>query len=222
MDEASHSTYNEYMNQLRSERHSSFVQFDKAILSLSGGTLAVSIAFIKDLVPLTELVWLPLLLASWALLGLSITSTLVSFLVSQKAYDRQFTSAERYFVDKEKEALETENPFGLITSRLNHLSAACFVAALLATIVFAGLNLSRASARMRAQEAEMSEPTDSGSEPSGEELQKGSVPPRMTRTPSDERGAVPPPITRTPQTSSSQDSTSSGQATPTPTDSGKK
>ena len=226
MDEATHRTYSEYMNQLHSERHSSFVQFDKAILSLSGGTLAVSIAFIKDLVPLTELVCLPLLLVSWVLLGLSITSTVVSFLFSQNAYARQIASAERYFVDGEQEARETENPFSVVTSRLNYFSAACFMSALLATIVFAGLNLSRASAKMRAQETEMSATADSGSEkPSGRELevQEGSVPPRMPTTPAEEKGAIPPPIPKTPQTTSPHDSPSSGQgATSTPADSSKK
>ena len=226
MDEATHRTYSDYMNQLRSERHSSFVQFDKAILSLSGGTLAVSIAFIKDLVPPTELVCLPLLLASWVLLGLSIASTVVSFLFSQNAYARQTASAERYFVDGEQEARETENPFSLITSRLNYFSAACFLSALLATIIFAGLNLSRANAKMGTKETEMSEAADSGSDrSSGRELevQEGSVPPQMPRTPSEEKGAVPAPIPKTPQTTSPQDPPSSGQgATSTPSDSSEK
>ena len=122
--------------------------------------------------------------------------------------------------------VETENPFSLITSRLNYFSAACFVSALLATIVFAGLNLSRASVKMGAKETEMSAPTDSGSDrSSGRELevQEGSVPPKMPRTPPEERGAVPAPIPKTPQPTSAQDSPSSGQAvTSTPADSGKK
>jgi uncharacterized membrane protein len=64
-------------------------KFDNAILTLSTGALAISLAFIKDIVPLEIAQNLWLLKASWWLFGFSIISTLVSFAASQLGISRQ-------------------------------------------------------------------------------------------------------------------------------------
>jgi hypothetical protein len=57
-------------------------EYDKQLLTLSSAFLAVSLAFIKDVVPLTDAQHLRLLDSSFILLGLCIALVLVSFQVS--------------------------------------------------------------------------------------------------------------------------------------------
>ena len=54
-------------------------RLDNAILTLSTGVLALSLAFIKDIVPVKMAAHLWLIKTSWRLLGLSIVLTLLSF-----------------------------------------------------------------------------------------------------------------------------------------------
>lgn len=55
--------------------------FDKAVLTLSGGALALSIAFIRDIAPnMNSKNWL---IASWLCFGVSILFILFSFITSQ-------------------------------------------------------------------------------------------------------------------------------------------
>jgi hypothetical protein len=75
-------------------------KFDNAILTLSTGALAISLAFIKDIVPLEIAQNLWLLKASWWLFGFSIISTLVSFAASQLGISRQLKYAEEYYLNK--------------------------------------------------------------------------------------------------------------------------
>jgi hypothetical protein len=57
--------------------------FDKAIMTLAGGALGVSIAFIHDVAPKPEHKWL--LGVAWSLFALSLLLILASFLTSQRA-----------------------------------------------------------------------------------------------------------------------------------------
>jgi len=54
-------------------------RLDNAILTLSTGMLALSFAFIKDIIPIKIAVYPWLIKTSWWLLGLSIVLTLLSF-----------------------------------------------------------------------------------------------------------------------------------------------
>jgi len=64
--------------------HASLQEFDRAILTLSAGSLGLSLAFIKDVVPLRNAVHLGFLFGSWYLFGSSVLLTLISFIASQK------------------------------------------------------------------------------------------------------------------------------------------
>jgi len=64
-------------------------QFDKYILTLAAGALALSITFIKQIAPNPNPNSLCLLLIAWFLFSLSILSTLISHLTSQSACRRQ-------------------------------------------------------------------------------------------------------------------------------------
>ncbi len=102
MEKESDSVYFEYRNHLVDSRRQSYEQFDKAICVLSGGGLTVSLALLKDIIPLNTAQSKPLLAWSWSLFTLSLVLTLHSFICSRRAIDVQLKNAEDYFVKKNK------------------------------------------------------------------------------------------------------------------------
>ncbi|QQG66071.1 hypothetical protein [Desulfobulbus oligotrophicus] len=117
-------------------------KYDNAILTLSTGILAISLAFIKDIVPLNKVSYIYLLITSWISFGLAIVSTLVSFRLSQLAINRQLKYAEKYYLDKEDEYLKKENRLAKYTEYLNYTSGIFFVAGIVTTILFVSINIS--------------------------------------------------------------------------------
>ncbi|OGP68848.1 MAG: hypothetical protein A2W27_00040 [Deltaproteobacteria bacterium RBG_16_44_11] len=116
-------------------------RYDNAILALSTGILALSLAFIKDIVPLDKSLYIFLLITSWCLFGLAIVSTLVSFVLSQFAIKRQLKYAEKYYLDKEDEYLKKENPLATLTDFANYTAGVFFVIGVITTIVFVSVNI---------------------------------------------------------------------------------
>jgi hypothetical protein len=130
--------------------HASIQEFDRAILTLSAGLLALSLAFIKDVVPLAAAIDLYLLFWSWGLFGTSILLTLVSFIASQKAFQRSQKSAYAYYMEHNHEVLSKPHVFTRVTRYLTYGEGGCFVAALVLTLAFAIINVNHASGKIGA------------------------------------------------------------------------
>ena len=60
-------------------------EYDKAVIALSGGALAVSLTFLKDIIGTKGLQLPRLLWTSWGLFGTSILCVLLSYVTSAKA-----------------------------------------------------------------------------------------------------------------------------------------
>lgn len=112
--------------------------YDKAVMTLSGGALGISMTFIHDLAPTPvagTFLWLGL---AWISFGTSIASILVSKLTSQWALDRaleQFDSGE----------IKGQRPgqgYSVLTSVLNVLAGVAFLLGVFALAWFAISNLS--------------------------------------------------------------------------------
>ena len=69
--------------------------FDKYVLLLASGAFATTIAFLRDVVPDIELEVVPLLMMAWLMFGVSIMSTLASFLGSQYACKAYIQDCDR-------------------------------------------------------------------------------------------------------------------------------
>lgn len=75
---------NDYRNHLILAEQKAQEDYDKTIISLSGGALGISFAFISDSVPdPTETYFL---LTSWICWGVSITSVIISYFTSHLAF----------------------------------------------------------------------------------------------------------------------------------------
>jgi hypothetical protein len=124
---------------------SSTDSFDQSLLTLSSGALGVSLAFIKDIVPLKEAVWIGLLFGSWIAFALCIVATVVSFLVSVKANKQQLGYIEAYYLRSQDGALDKHKTSGYVKwlHGCTWLGIILFVAGLFCTIIFACENVAR-------------------------------------------------------------------------------
>ena len=106
--------------------------YDRAILSLSGGALAVSLVFLKDVIGTRELISRDLLLSSWILWVLSILGVLASHFFSQRALITAVSQVDAGTIHKEP-------PGGLstkLTIGLNLLSGLTFLGGTFAMLRF--------------------------------------------------------------------------------------
>lgn len=134
-------TYSQYRNQLVSSLQASYEHFDKAILTLAGGGLALSIAFIEKIAPLAQAKAKCVLVASWFFLCFAILCNLISFLLSQLALRCQIEYADKGLGCKQEEYLTKRNPFSIWVTGLNWAAAIWFVVAVLGIAVFAAINV---------------------------------------------------------------------------------
>ncbi len=111
--------------------------YDKAVLSLSGGALGISFAFVRDIVGTQPLVQTDLLLTSWVAWGISATLVLVSFYVSKLAFKKALQQVDA-------DQIYTQHPGGVfdrLTTVLNVLSGLLFLAGVLSIVSFVYYNL---------------------------------------------------------------------------------
>jgi hypothetical protein len=113
-----------YRDWLVSADQKSSQAYDKAVMTLSGGALGLSLTFVKEIAPnpLTCTKWM--LAAAWASLTVSLTSILISMLTSQWALRKAIRQVDA--------GLEPDTKIGGFFSRLtialNILSGLMFVA----------------------------------------------------------------------------------------------
>jgi len=116
-------------------------KYDNAILSLSTGILGLSLAFIKDVVPLGHSQYVTILIVSWCAFGAAIISALLSFALSQIALKRQLQYAEKYYLDEDDAYLEKKNGPAVWTEFVNYASGLFFIIGIVSTIWFVSLNI---------------------------------------------------------------------------------
>ena len=118
-------------------------QFDKYVLTLAGGSFGLSLLFIRQVVPYPEAGTICFLVAAWIAFGVSILSTLVSFLLSQAACSKQREILDRWYKKKDVELSEEDmgNRFATWTKGLNCASMSLFIMGVIFLIIFSALNL---------------------------------------------------------------------------------
>lgn len=115
--------------------------YDKAILTLSSSSLAFSLAAIKYIVPVntSDHVWL--LESGWGLLSLSVIFSLAAYLVGNKAIAVQLANARAYYKEGIEDAFNRTNRPSKINSFLNHATGILLSVAIVAVVIFVGINL---------------------------------------------------------------------------------
>jgi len=127
----------EYRSLLMAAEQKAQEDFDKTVLSLSGGALGVSFAFVKDIVGSHPLLHPNFLLVSWIAWGISVTCVLTSFFFSQQALRRAIGQ-----VDTGK--IYEQVPGGLysrLIAILNALGGLLFFVGVVLIVTFVSYNL---------------------------------------------------------------------------------
>jgi len=133
----------EYRGLLTKMEQESQADFDKTVLTLSGGALGLSFAFTKDVVGTENVIHTGFLLSAWIGWGLSSTAVLLSFFTSQLALRkaiRQLDDGKLEQTDKER----MERPGGWydwLTAKLNPAGLFLFLFGLAMMLVFLCFNV---------------------------------------------------------------------------------
>lgn len=133
--------YDSFRDELLKRQLSNDEAYDKAILSLSSASLVLSLTFIRFIIPLEKTINIIVLKMSWGLFLLSIILIIFSYLIGNKAINKQLVIAQQYYVDEVEDAYNIQNHYKIWNERINFLSGLFFIAALICVISFIVLNL---------------------------------------------------------------------------------
>ena len=200
--------YVEHQKQTWADCQSASDEFDKSILTYSSAGLGVSMAFIKDIVPLAKAVALPLLYGSWIAFGVAILVTIGSYWLSIHAQRTHLEHLRRYYLEKQPEYLNAKNPASSWVGVFRWVSGICFLLAIAGTIVFSILNV--AESRHMSDQKNTSGPIN---------LHEGRQPVSMTPL---GKGRQPMAMTPVPTNAAQQQQAGTQAATPPPANQGQK
>jgi hypothetical protein len=218
--------HDEYRRKVWDDTKSGAENFDKYMLTFSGGALALSLGFIKDVVKPEQAVSLDWLLASWICFLLCILSTLVSFRVTIRALERMVPHLNEFYLKGNAGAYNRhlDDYWTRAVDWCANLATALLIIGLMCTMVFVHRNLRKVNQMKDNKPAEKIVTGD---------LQKGLKPVSMTYTTdglkpsglapvvaSEDRGIKP--VAMTPETQKPVQSASGGDAAVQPAESDKK
>jgi hypothetical protein len=127
----------EYRDLLQDLEQKAQEDYDKAILTLSGGALGISFAFCKDIVPLASAIHKTWLAVSWISWAVSLTCALLSLFTSILALGKAVDQVD-------DETIYSEHPGSIsdwATLCFNIMSGVGFIVGVGAMIAYVTLNL---------------------------------------------------------------------------------
>jgi hypothetical protein len=142
--------YIEQRENLNKSEYSVSEKYDHWLLTLSSGSLAISLTFIKNIVPNPDKNTILFLIVSWLLLIISILTSLYSLLTSQAAIRRaRDILDESYYQDNESSQNQNidkpENPSARTTNVLNWISMFAFTVGIIFLCTFSIINMYKGS-----------------------------------------------------------------------------
>ncbi len=133
--------FDSFRDELLKRELSNTESYDRAILTLSSASLAVSLTAIRFVVPLESSNHIWMIKAGWLLLLFSIIMSLYAYLMSNKAISVQLKNAEDYYTHGVAEAFNRPNKYTEVNGVLNKLTGVMFVLALSSIVIFVTLNI---------------------------------------------------------------------------------
>lgn len=130
--------YNANIAVLASLQRSAEEKYDAILTTLGSAFLALSITFLKDVVPLAEARWLWVLYLSWASFAATIMVTVASLGMSSHAVSWHVQRLSP--MEFAPQGLEKLNPWNRAIQRLNLFAGGAFLLGVLCTVVFAVSN----------------------------------------------------------------------------------
>lgn len=118
--------------------------FDKSILYLNAGAFGLSLTFIKQIIPDPKNYTLIILIIAWVFFCFSLLSTLISFLTSQNACEKQIEILDYKYSNNHNNRNEVNslrNNAALWTKFLNIISIVAFILGIIFLVLFTVNNL---------------------------------------------------------------------------------
>jgi hypothetical protein len=126
-----------YRDSLLSLKEKMEAQYDKAVLTLSGGAIGISITFTKELIGKDHLNAPNWLVTAWLCWSASLAAILWSFYTSAKAMETAILQTDQHALYRERRG----GIFDWLTRYLNAIAGALFIFGLVSITVFVRLNL---------------------------------------------------------------------------------
>ena len=126
----------EYRNYLIESKQSSQNTLDKYLISLSSGSLGLSIIFINNIIKDNPIYCKGFLIISWILFSITILFVLISFLSSIHSFSKAISQTD-------SEKIHKETPGGtwnVFTKILNVINILFFILGLIFLLTFVSLN----------------------------------------------------------------------------------
>jgi hypothetical protein len=159
-DDQSEKLLADFTAEVRKRQVSASENFDKSVLTLSTSGLAVSLAFLKDFIPIGQATGPWMLYASWGLLTAATVITMSSFLASMRAQEFQQAIAVGHY--RRGEPHDKPNPWDRAVIWLNRASGVSFITGISLTTLFVAINLQRAHEVKNLQQASNTVPEHRG------------------------------------------------------------
>lgn len=140
-NEAEYQVYREERRHLQDALLDQSRSFDKFVLTMAASAFGLSFLFIQHIVPEPKADTMRFLIAAWGFFAITILTTLLSFLLSQKACLQQIEILDRWLGRRPEESQEPANAYTRATQWLNWLSMAAFVSGVALLIAFGAHNL---------------------------------------------------------------------------------
>ena len=124
-----------YRDLLTELEQKSYEDYDKALLTMSGGALAISFAFLKNIVGEDPVLCRSLLIIAWSLWTATILTVISSFLISQRAFRKAIKQ-----LDNGKKETELGGIADKFTHWLNLAGGIFFLLGVILMVIFASYN----------------------------------------------------------------------------------
>jgi len=134
----------EYRAQLLAKMTRSQESYDKSLLSLSGGALAISFAFVDRFLTNGPIVWVFSLVLAWCFWVFCMTAVLFSFQFSRCAFSKVIDQLDGAVKQGKNIEVCLEDPGGKYaryTTLCNWLGGPFFILGLISIFVFAWMNI---------------------------------------------------------------------------------
>ena len=133
--------YDKHSTQAWVDQQASSDSFDNNLLTFSSGALGLSLAFIKDIVPLSQAYWIGWLFFSWGAFSVCILSTIASFQFGIQAQKKHLDYLQRYYICGEEHFLDKKSYWSSAVTWCAVAGSLFFAAGLVSTLIFACKNI---------------------------------------------------------------------------------
>ncbi len=128
---------NNYRNHLVLAEQKAQEDFDKTVVSLSGGALGVTFIFLKDLIGVSPILHKGCLFSAWVCWGLSITAVLFSYLASLAALRKTIKQVDSEVIYEQ----HAGGNLSRLVMSLNMLGGLLFLVGVISVVIFIWFNL---------------------------------------------------------------------------------